>query len=98
MEDRPRPLTPEMLAERWDCAPRHVRDLIKAGKLRAFWIGNRLPRIPFDAVEEFERGEFLASSSSKEPVMSDAARKLEQEEVRTEFRLMRLAAKTRDGE
>jgi hypothetical protein len=84
-----------MLAERWDCTPRHVRDLIKAGKLRAFWIGNRLPRIPVDAVEEFERGEFLASAS-KESVGDDDARKLEDEKTRTEFRLMRLAAKMRD--
>ena len=33
------------LAERWDCSPRHVYNLIDAGKLRAFSIGERSLRI-----------------------------------------------------
>jgi len=67
---KPRPYTPEQLAERWDCAPAHVRKLITTGQLRAFAIGNRMFRVPEDAVEEFEKGQ-LAEPSSRQA--SDAA-------------------------
>lgn len=50
-----RPLTPTMLAERWHCSERHVRNQIAAGKLRAFRVGGRLLRISIDAVEEYEK-------------------------------------------
>ncbi|MGY2048855.1 helix-turn-helix domain-containing protein [Methylobacterium sp. JK268] len=52
---RPRPLTPEQVAERWDCSANHVRNLIRRGELRAFRVGSRLLRVPPDAVLEFER-------------------------------------------
>ena len=46
--------TPETLAERWHCSPRHVRNLTKRGELRFFKLGGKLLRIPADAVEEYE--------------------------------------------
>jgi excisionase family DNA binding protein len=50
-----RPLTPEMVAARWDCSANHVRNLIRRGELRAFRVGSRLLRVKPEAVEEFER-------------------------------------------
>ncbi|HBM58790.1 MAG TPA: hypothetical protein DD444_06335 [Citreicella sp.] len=48
-----RPMTPEMLAERWHCSAETVRQMFKRGDLRGFRVG-RMIRIPFDAVEEYE--------------------------------------------
>lgn len=48
------PYTPESLARRWDCSPRHVRNLINRGELRAFRVGGKLIRIRVNVVEEFE--------------------------------------------
>ena len=48
-----RPLTPEMLAERWMVSAETVRQLVKRGELRGFRVG-RMIRIPADAVEEYE--------------------------------------------
>lgn len=50
-----RPLTPTMLAERWQCSERHVRNLIAKGDLRAFKLGGKLLRIAYDAIEEYEQ-------------------------------------------
>lgn len=50
-----RPFTPTMLAERWQCSERHIRNLIAAGDLRAFKVGGKLMRISVDVIEEFER-------------------------------------------
>lgn len=46
--------TPEMLAERWQCSAKHVRNMISDGRLRAFRLGGKLLRITEDAVTEFE--------------------------------------------
>ena len=46
--------TPAMLAERWMCSERHIRNLINAGRLRCFRLGGKLLRIPVEAIEEFE--------------------------------------------
>ncbi len=48
-----RPMTPEMLAERWMVSAETVRQLVKRGELRGFRVG-RMIRIPADAVEEYE--------------------------------------------
>ena len=47
--------TPATLARQWQCSERQIRNLVAAGRLRAFRIGVRLLRIPLDAVEEFEK-------------------------------------------
>ncbi|OWV64274.1 hypothetical protein CDZ97_10330 [Mameliella alba] len=49
----PRPLTPDMLAERWQCSAETVRMMVKRGELRGFRVG-RMIRIPLAAVEEHE--------------------------------------------
>lgn len=51
MSDRPFNLA--QLAQRWQCSERHVRDMIGAGKLKAFRHGQSL-RIPMQAVREVE--------------------------------------------
>ena len=66
-----RAVTPEQLAEKWECSPNHVRNLIKRGELRAWRLGSRLLRIPPDAIEEFERcRQTTASDGSKETTSS----------------------------
>jgi excisionase family DNA binding protein len=51
-----RPLTPESLAERWQCTPAHVRNLCRRGDLPHFRIGKEY-RIPLHVVEGIERCE-----------------------------------------
>lgn len=64
-----RPLTPIMLAERWQCSERHIRNQIAAGRLRAFRVGGKLLRISMDAVEEFEcQSIACASTEESSPV------------------------------
>ncbi len=48
------PFTPETLAERWQCSPRHIRNMIRNGRLRGFRLGGKLLRIRARVVEEFE--------------------------------------------
>lgn len=48
-----RPLTPDMIAERWMCSGETVRQLIRTGKLPAFRIG-RMLRVTPQALEEYE--------------------------------------------
>lgn len=55
-----------MLAERWQCSERHIRNLVAAGDLRAFKLGGRLIRISFDAIEEYEARNTSAPSSDNE--------------------------------
>lgn len=50
----PAVLTPAMLAERWDCSERHVRNMITSGELPAFRLGGKLLRIRREDVEAFE--------------------------------------------
>ncbi|MBU8540862.1 helix-turn-helix domain-containing protein [Roseomonas tokyonensis] len=49
----PPPLTPEALANRWDCKPDHIRALCRQGRLRHFSVGRQV-RIPQDAALEYE--------------------------------------------
>ncbi|MDX0911897.1 excisionase family DNA-binding protein [Sinorhizobium medicae] len=53
--DERRPFSPKTLAEHWDCSERHVRNLIASGEIRAFRLGGKLLRIPWDEVDRFER-------------------------------------------
>ncbi len=48
-----KPFTPATLAREWGCSERHVRNLVAAGDLRAFRLGQKLLRIPADAVEDY---------------------------------------------
>jgi hypothetical protein len=50
-----RPFSPETLATRWSCSAGHIRNLIKAGKLDGFWLGEQLLRIPAVEVRRFEK-------------------------------------------
>jgi len=45
--------TPATLAAEWGCSPRHVRNLINRGELRAFRLGRKLLRITTEAAEEY---------------------------------------------
>jgi excisionase family DNA binding protein len=70
--------TPAMLATEWQCSERHIRNLIARGELRAFRLGGKLVRIPFDAVEEFlqcNRTDFndcTVSSASSTPMETES--------------------------
>lgn len=50
-----RPLTPGMVAERWRCSERHVRNLIRAGEIKSFRVGEKLLRVSIEAVEDYEQ-------------------------------------------
>ncbi|MBS1164716.1 MAG: hypothetical protein H6R00_741 [Proteobacteria bacterium] len=58
--------TPETLAERWRCLPRHVRNMIASGDRAAFRLGDKLLPIRGEVVEEFER-RADASEDSRSP-------------------------------
>ncbi|TAN19675.1 MAG: DNA-binding protein [Rhizobiaceae bacterium] len=61
--DGPKVFTPGMLAERWACSERHIRNMIDRGDLRAFKIGERLVRVRAQDVKAFEASHI----SSAEP-------------------------------
>jgi excisionase family DNA binding protein len=46
--------SPLTLAREMGCSERHIRNLIASGDLRAFRLGQKLWRIPAEAVEEFK--------------------------------------------
>ena len=46
--------TPAMLAERWECSERHIRNMVETGELPAFRLGEKLLRIRGTDVERFE--------------------------------------------
>ena len=46
--------TPAMLADRWQCSERHIRNMIARGELRSFRVGGKLLRIPEEAAREHE--------------------------------------------
>jgi excisionase family DNA binding protein len=54
-DDERRPFSPKTLAAHWYCSERHVRNLISRGDLRAFRLGDKLLRIPWEEVDRFER-------------------------------------------
>lgn len=59
-----KPYSPQTLARHWDCSPKHIRDLCKAGELPFFTLG-KLIRIPAAAVEAYERGTLCGSDAEK---------------------------------
>ena len=64
-----RPLTPEMLADRWLCSAETVRQLVKRGDLRGFRLG-RMFRITMEAVEEYEACQNIGSVGSTDGLSS----------------------------
>ena len=46
--------TPAMLAERWACSERHVRNMIDRGDIPSFRLGGKLLRILVKDIEEYE--------------------------------------------
>src|SRR4029079_14350922 len=60
-----RVFSPETLAARWNCSPRHVRNLINDGALAAFRLGRKLLRISLLAVEEFEKCQMTENGKSE---------------------------------
>ena len=61
--------SPESLAARWDCSPRHVRNLINDGALPAFRLGRKLLRISAEAVERYEQCQLLLGKLNGECVL-----------------------------
>ncbi|VVT04753.1 helix-turn-helix domain-containing protein [Rhizobium sp. EC-SD404] len=59
-EFKTKSFTPDTLAERWQCSPQHIRDLVKRGELPCFRVG-RLIRITVETVLAYERGQPLVS-------------------------------------
>lgn len=47
-------LTPAMLAERWQCSERHIRNLVDRGEIPSFRLGGKLIRIKVTDIEDFE--------------------------------------------
>lgn len=58
----PKVMTPAMLARRWQCSERHVRNMIARGELPAFRLGGKLVRIKHEDVLAFE------SSGGTDPI------------------------------
>jgi len=85
--------TPDTLAERWGCSGKKVRLLILSGELRAFRLGERLIRIPADAVEEFEC-RTIALPSTEEPGPSASGKT---DDARVALRLERQTARKRNA-
>ena len=65
-----KPYTPDSLADRWECSPEKVRQMVKCGELRGFRIGRKI-RIPGDAVEEFEGNAKSAAENSCDRAFAD---------------------------
>ena len=55
--------TPETLAEQWDVSSATVRNLVRAGQIRAFRIGRQI-RIRPEAVTEYEERQCQIGGSS----------------------------------
>lgn len=66
-------VTPETLAEMWGVSSTTVRSLCRRGKLRHFRLGERLIRIPIEAVAEYEQANMTAVSPDAEKPMDTAA-------------------------
>jgi excisionase family DNA binding protein len=49
-------MTPRMLAERWQCSERHVRNMISKRLIPAFKVGDKLVRIRIEDIQAFEAG------------------------------------------
>jgi len=86
--------TPEMLAERWQCSSRHIRNLVKQNRLPAFRVGGKLLRIKREAVERFEQCHNGESPSLEENSLSHLKKMENAEDIASiplnEARLKRL--------
>jgi excisionase family DNA binding protein len=58
-------LRPRDVAALWGCSERHVRNLIRDGKLSAFRLGEKLVRITPDAIREFEQCQSFEPSNTE---------------------------------
>jgi hypothetical protein len=75
MNDIPKAWSVKRLAAAWDCSPRHIYDLIDAGQLKAFAIGEKSLRI---TDEEKRRCESKPAKSIDEGTpSSDGAERLQ---------------------
>lgn len=68
-----RPYTPERLAERWECSPQHIYNLLGRGDLHGFKLGGKLWRIAASEVERIEC-QTTASESSRADLSSSGTR------------------------
>lgn len=92
MKSHPNVYTPETLADRWQCSPRHVRNMIRDGRLPGFRLGGKLLRIRAGDVEEFEQcqnGDSDAIEASSQPSQDQAP-------AAADIRLERIERKLRD--
>ena len=53
MLDDDRPYSVKQLAERWNCSRQFVHKLIRKGDLKAFWLGDKLLRVPAEEVRRW---------------------------------------------
>jgi excisionase family DNA binding protein len=60
-------LRPEDIAARWQCSPRHVRNMITRGELPSFRLGGKLQRVLASDVEAFER---YSQNSALSPIVA----------------------------
>lgn len=86
-----RALTPAMVAEMWGCSEKTVRNEIAAGKLRHFRVGQKLLRIPPDALEEYE----CQNTGSPDTEESGPSPSMRAENERAAIRLARLTGRMR---
>jgi excisionase family DNA binding protein len=68
-------MTPRDVAKRWQCSERHVRNVLRKGTLRYFKLGEKLVRIPVEAVEEYEKCQSSALSSTEENLRLNGMKK-----------------------
>ena len=63
-----------MVAKRWGCSERHVRNLINEGKLNCFRLGGKLMRIravDVEAAEKLMEEEITSAERQSEPTEKD---------------------------
>ncbi len=84
--DAARPFTPETLAVRWQCSPRHIRNMIRDGRLPGFRLGGKLLRIRARDVEEHER----CQNTDSADIETSGQPSPEQEQAASELRLARI--------
>lgn len=84
--------TVAMVADLWGTSDTFVYEQIKSGRLRAFKLGNKLWRVPPDALDEYEQ-----AAAYEPPTPSDAPVVRDPREVAAIARLIRAeVAKARD--
>ncbi len=88
-----RALTPAMVAEMWGCSERTVRNEIAAGRLRHFRVGQKLLRIPRDALEEYE----CQNTGSQDTEESGPSASTRAADVRAAIRLAKLTGVRRSA-